>query len=296
MDQVVAELEKANLVQLDEGRKIVWPEVGSVPLTIVKSDGGYTYGTSDLAAIRNRLITEKGDILLYVIDGGQSVHLQGIFAVAKQIGWCKPEHRVEHVAFGVVLGEDKKKFKTRSGDTVRLRDLLQEGLNRSLAKLKEKEREKILNPQELADAQKAIAYGCIKYADLSHNRTNDYVFSFDAMLDDKGNTAVYMLYAYIRIRSIARNGGVTPEQLRDYAKTNEINLDDPKEYKLAKFILKFPEIMLKTFGDFLLHSICDYMYELATVFTDFYDVCYCIEKDKATGKRSEDFIIWKDLS
>ena len=285
MDEVVAEFEKANLVQMDEGRKIVFPPGVSVPLTIVKSDGGYTYDTSDLAAIRNRLFTERGDILLYVIDAGQSVHLQGIFAAAKQIGWMQAaKHRVEHVEFGVVLGEDKKKFKTRSGDTVRLRDLLDEGLTRAMAKLKEKEREKVLNEDEMRAAQKAIAYGCIKYSDLSHNRANEYIFSFDKMLEDKGNTAVYMLYAYIRIRSIARNAGVTSEQLKTFVQSNQISLEDPKEYKLAKFIVKFPEVLLKTLADMLLHSICDYMYELACTFTEFYDSCYCIEKDKATGQ------------
>lgn len=126
--------------------------------------------------------------------------MQGIFSASRLIGWTKPDHRIEHIEFGVVLGDDKKKFKTRSGETIRLRDLLEEGLTRSLAKLKEKERDKVLNESELSAAQRAIAYGCIKYADLSHNRTNDYIFSFDKMLEDKGNTAVYMLYAYTRIK------------------------------------------------------------------------------------------------
>lgn len=178
----------------------------------------------------------------------------------------------------------KKKFKTRSGDTVRLKDLLEEGMTRALAKLKEKEREKVLSESELNAAQKAVAYGCIKYSDLSHNRSNDYIFSFDKMLEDKGNTAVYMLYAYTRIRSITRNANVTSDQLKSFVAKNDIVLDDPKEWKLAKCILKFSEILIKTFNDLLLHSICDYMYELATTFTEFYDTCYCIEKDKATGE------------
>ena len=122
------------------------------------------------------------------------------------IRWLQDEKvRVQHVGFGVVLGEDKKKFKTRSGDTVRLVDLLDEGLKRSWDKLIEKEREKVLNQAEMEAAQKSVAYGCIKYADLSHNRNADYVFSFDKMLDDKGNTAVYMLYAYTRICSIGKS-------------------------------------------------------------------------------------------
>lgn len=200
MDDVVAEFEKQNLLELDEGRKIFFPPGATIPLTIVKSDGGYTYDTSDLAAVKNRLVTEKGDILLYVVDAGQSVHFHGIFSTARKIGWLKPNHRVEHVEFGVVLGEDKKKFKTRSGDTVKLRDLLDEGMKRALDKLVEKNRDKELTPDELKAAQKAIAYGCIKYSDLSHNRTNEYIFSFDKMLEDKGNTAVYMLYAFTRIR------------------------------------------------------------------------------------------------
>jgi len=283
MCDAVKDLEAKKLLIQEDGRKIMFVPDQTIPLTVVKSDGGYTYATSDLAAIKNRLITEKADIVLYVVDAGQSVHLQSVYSAAKIIGWLKPEHRVEHVEFGVVLGEDKKKFKTRSGDTVRLRDLLDEGLTRALAKLKEKEREKVLSADELDAAQKAVAYGCIKYSDLSHNRTNDYIFSFDKMLEDKGNTAVYMLYAYTRIRSITRNAGVTEAQLKEFAKSNKICLDDPKEWKLAKFILKFPEIMIKTFNDLLIHSICDYMYELATVFTEFYDTCYCIEKDKATG-------------
>jgi len=133
----------------------------------------------------------------------KSEHLEGVYAAARQIGWLKEHHRVEHVQFGVVLGEDKKKFKTRSGDTVRLRDLLEEGLTRALNKLKEKERDKSLTEAELKAAQKAVAYGCIKYSDLSHNRINEYIFSFDKMLEDKGNTAVYMLYAYTRIRFVA---------------------------------------------------------------------------------------------
>jgi arginyl-tRNA synthetase len=284
MPEAVSELEKANLVQMDEGRKILWPPGRTLPLTIVKSDGGYTYDTSDLAAIKNRLITEKGDILLYVIDAGQSEHLEGVYAAAKQIGWLKDEHRVEHVQFGVVLGEDKKKFKTRSGDTVRLRDLLDEGLTRALNKLKEKERDKVLTESELKAAQKAVAYGCIKYSDLSNNRINAYIFSFDKMLEDKGNTAVYMLYAYTRIRSIARNAGVTEDKLKEFVNANKLELEDPKEWKLAKYILKFSEIMIKALNDLLLHSICEYMYELATTFTEFYDSCYCIEKDKTTGE------------
>uniref|UniRef100_A0A914YQ44 Arginyl-tRNA synthetase catalytic core domain-containing protein n=1 Tax=Panagrolaimus superbus TaxID=310955 RepID=A0A914YQ44_9BILA len=152
----------------------------SVPLTIVKSDGGYTYDTSDFAAIKQRIFEEKADWIIYVVDSGQSLHLETVFGAAKDLEWYKVEEkRIEHVGFGVVLGEDKKKFKTRSGKTVRLNDLLDEGIKRSEDKLVEKGRQNVLTQEEFNAAKEAVAYGCIKYADLSHTRQNDYVFSFD---------------------------------------------------------------------------------------------------------------------
>ncbi|XP_020776287.2 LOW QUALITY PROTEIN: arginine--tRNA ligase, cytoplasmic [Boleophthalmus pectinirostris] len=285
MTEVVKEFEERGFVELDEGRKIVFATGHSVPLTVVKSDGGYTYDTSDLAAIRNRLFDEKADIIIYVTDSGQASHFQLIFAAAQMIGWYDPKvTRVEHAGFGVVLGEDKKKFKTRSGDTVRLMDLLEEGLKRSMDKLKDKERDKMLSPEELEKAQKAVAFGCIKYADLSHNRINDYIFSFDKMLDDRGNTAAYLLYAFTRIRSISRLANIDEATLRKAAETTEVLLDHEKEWKLGKCILRFPEVLQKITDDLLLHTLCDYLYELATTFTEFYDSCYCVEKDRKTGE------------
>uniref|UniRef100_W5LD78 Arginine--tRNA ligase, cytoplasmic n=1 Tax=Astyanax mexicanus TaxID=7994 RepID=W5LD78_ASTMX len=273
MTAVVKEFEEKGLVELDEGRKIVFTPGQSIPLTVVKSDGGYTYDTSDLAALRQRLFEEKADIIIYVTDSGQAMHFHVVFAAAQHIGWYDPKvTRVEHAGFGVVLGEDK------------LMDLLEEGLKRSMDKLKEKERDKVLTPEELALAQHAVAFGCIKYADLCHNRINDYVFSFDKMLDDRGNTAAYLLYAFTRIRSIARLANIQEAALRKAAETCEIVLEHEKEWKLGKCILRFPEILQKILDDLLLHTLCDYLYELATTFTEFYDSCYCVEKDRQTGE------------
>lgn len=285
MTAVVKEFEEKGLVEMDEGRKIVFTPGHSVPLTVVKSDGGYTYDTSDLAAIRQRLFTEKADVIIYVTDSGQGSHFQLVFAAAQMIGWYDPKvTRVEHAGFGVVLGEDKKKFKTRSGDTVRLMDLLEEGLKRSMDKLKEKDRDKVLTPEELKRAQTSVAFGCIKYADLSKNRINDYVFAFDKMLDDRGNTAAYLLYAFTRIRSIARLANISEPTLRKAAETTEVLLDHDKEWKLGKCLLRFPEVLQKVQEELLLHTLCDYLYELATTFTEFYDSCYCVEKDRQTGE------------
>lgn len=289
MPEAVKEIEEKGLMVEEDGRKLLFPEGLQYPLTVVKSDGGFTYDTSDLATIKQRLHTEKGKILIYVVDCGQASHFEGIFSAAQALGWWDAaEARVEHVGFGVVLGEDRKKFKTRSGDTVRLVDLLDEGLKRSGEKLLEKGRDKELTNDELKSAQAAVAYGCIKYADLSHNRINDYVFSFDKMLDDRGNTAAYLLYAYTRIRSISRKANVSTEQLQcaavEYKKNGGLLLDHAKELKLAKCILRFSEILQRVCDELTPHILCDYMYELSTTFTEFYDNCYCIEKDKSTGE------------
>lgn len=279
---VIKELEEKGLLEEDEGRKIMWADGISVPLTIVKSDGGFTYDTSDMATIKQRLEEEKADWLIYVVDAGQATHFQLIEKCAQRAGIMDPKrHRMDFVGFGVVLGEDKKKFKTRSGETVRLVDLLDEGLRRALDKLKEKERDKVLTERELREAQEAVAYGCIKYADLSHNRNHEYVFSFDKMLEDKGNTAVYLLYAYTRICSIARNANLSPEKLKELIKTTAVSLDHEKEWKLGKVLLKFPDVLVKITQDLCMHHLCEYIYEIATTFTEFYDSCYCIEKDSS---------------
>ncbi|KAL5460052.1 hypothetical protein EMCRGX_G033470 [Ephydatia muelleri] len=284
MQDIVKDFEAKGLVKEEDGRKLVFVPGMEIPLTIVKSDGGFTYDTSDLAALRHRVDVEKGDWLIYVVDAGQGLHFQTVYGAAKMAGYYSDAVRIDHTGFGVVLGEDKKKFKSRSGDTVRLVDLLDEGLERALAKLKEKQRDQVLTAEELAKAQKSVAYGCIKYADLSHTRTNDYIFSFDKMLDDRGNTAVYLLYALTRIRSIARLANVTQEELLRAVETTPIDLSHAKELKLAKCIIRFPEVISRVLDELYPHLLCDYMYEVCTTFTEFYDNCYCVEKNRQTGE------------
>lgn len=285
MINVVKELTEKSLLTVEDGRTLMFLPGAQAPLTVVKSDGGFTYDTSDLATIKQRIFDEKGDILIYVTDSGQGSHFDAIYSAARLAGWYDPKQtRVKHVGFGVVLGEDRKKFKTRSGDTVRLVDLLDEGLKRSREKLIQKERHLVLSEEELVAAQEAVTYGCVKYADLSHNYVNDYVFSFDKMLDDRGNTAAYLLYAYTRIRSIRRNAGVKLECIKEAVlQKGGIEIVHPKELKLAKAICRFTEVLYRVTDDLTPHTLCDYLYELATTFTEFYDVCYCIEKDRDTG-------------
>lgn len=286
MESLVKELEAKGLLEEDEGRKIMWgdknDDFGGIPLTIVKTGGGFTYDTSDMATIKQRIEEEKADWIIYVTDAGQATHFKGVFSCAKRAGILNPAKvRIDHVGFGVVLGEDGKKFKTRSGDTVKLVDLLDEGMKRSLEKLKDRERDKVLTEDEIREAQKNVAFGCIKYADLSKSSKNDYVFSFDRMLEDRGNTAVYLLYAYTRICSIARNLGEDfVKTLPELKKTTPIELDHEKEYKLAKVLAQFPDILNRVLKELHLHFLCDFVYLIATTFTEFYDSCYCIQKNK----------------
>ncbi len=306
MIAVVEMLKSKEMLEEDEGRKIMFGEKRDqgVPLTIVKTGGGYTYDTSDMAAVRQRVEEEKAERVIYVTDLGQFTHFQQVWSCARKADILPPNVKMEHVGFGVVLGEDKKRFKSRSGESIRLKDLLDEGVKRARDKLLEKERDKVglltflyishillvlsypfqaLSKEEFEAAQNSVAYGCIKYADLSHHRHHDYVFSFDKMLEDKGNTAVYMLYAYTRICSIARTANISKEAMSKARETTEIKLEHEKELKLGKLLSRLPEVLLKTSEDFLLHSVCEFMYEVATTFTEFYDSCYCVEKDRETG-------------
>jgi len=281
MNAVVDQLKKRDMLEFDDGRYIMWAPGIEIPLTVVKTGGGYTYDTSDLTALNYRANEIKGDILIYVVDCGQELHFRQVFAAASKAGFYDAaKTRVEHAGFGVVLGEDKKKFKTRSGETVRLVDLLDEGIKRANEQLLERGREKELTAQEMKDAADAVAYGCIKYADLKSNRKNDYVFSFDQMLDIRGNTAAYLLYQLTRIRSVNRKveGKITDEEISKIAASGKFDLADPREFKLAKTILRFHEILSQAQRDLLLHPICEWMYELSNAFSQFYDKCYIIEK------------------
>uniref|UniRef100_A0A1I8B2K8 arginine--tRNA ligase n=1 Tax=Meloidogyne hapla TaxID=6305 RepID=A0A1I8B2K8_MELHA len=281
MLSLIKEFEKEGILKEEDGRKLMFIEGCNIPLTVVKSDGGFTYDTSDLATIKQRLFEENADWILYIVDRGQSEHLETIYAAAQKLNWYNSdEKRVEHVQFGLVLGEDKKKFKTRSGDTVKLLDLLDEGVRRAEEKLRSRETN-FESDGQLIKAAESLAYGCIKYADLSQSRIADYVFSFDRMLDDRGNTAVYLLYAYTRIRSIARNAQVDRTAINNYLNKLEdgiIPLEHPREIRLAKQILKFSDCVLNTVASLHITKICDYIYELATLFHDFYKECYVISK------------------
>ncbi|KAI6225152.1 putative arginine--tRNA ligase, cytoplasmic [Aphelenchoides fujianensis] len=278
LNSVVQLLEERKLLVEEDGRKLFFPDGASAPLTLVKADGGFTYDTSDLATIQHRLLNYGPQWLLYVVDAGQAAHFETIFAAARHLGWYEREKtRVEHVQVAVVLGEDKKKFKTRSGKTARFTDLLDEGVRCAEVKLLETKRAKAsflpFLIHKFSGAKEAIAYGCIRYEVMKSARVSDYVFSFDRMLDVCGNTAVYLLYAHARICSIIRTAGVDPQQMAAYVNAlpnGVLPLEHPAELKLGKQLLRFPDVLLTVLESLQLHKLCDYVYQLAASFQQLY--------------------------
>ncbi|MEA5503837.1 arginine--tRNA ligase [Halotia wernerae UHCC 0503] len=276
LPSVVEDLDKSGLLVENQGAKCVFLEGFTnregepLPLIVQKSDGGYNYATTDLASLRYRIQQDKAKRIIYVTDAGQANHFTQFFQVARKAGWIPDDVELVHVPFGLVLGEDGKKFKTRSGDTVRLRDLLDEAIARSRIdlekRLQEEEREE--TKEFINEVAKVVGISAVKYADLSQNRTSNYIFSYDKMLDLKGNTAPYMLYAYARIQGISRKGGINFDELGDNAK---VVLEHETELALVKYLLQMDEVIITVEQDLLPNRLCEYLYELSKKFNQFYD-------------------------
>lgn len=280
---VAADLEAQGLARESDGALCVFPpgfqgrEGDPLPLIVRKQDGGYGYAATDLAAIRHRVTALGARRLVYVVGTPQSTHLAMVFAVATLAGWLPPPARAEHVAFGSILGADRKMLKTRSGDAVRLVDLLDEAVERATKVIAEK------NPDLDADARLAVAravgVGAVKYADLSSDRIKDYVFDWDRMLAFEGNTAPYLMYAHARIRSIFRR----PEAA---AGPGEIALREPAERALALELLHFAPVMRDVAATLEPHRLCGYLFDLAAAFTSFYERCPVLRADTEAERRS----------
>jgi arginyl-tRNA synthetase len=282
---VVSELEEAGLLIEDDGAKCVFLEGFSnkdgnpLPLIIQKSDGGYNYATTDLAALKYRINADQANRIIYVTDAGQSNHFTQFFQVAKRAGILTDKKTVVHVPFGLVKGEDGKKLKTRSGDTIRLIDLLTEAVKRSLqdieTRLAEESRKE--TPEFINHVAQVVGIAAIKYADLSQNRTSDYVFSYDKMLSLQGNTAPYLIYAYARIKSISREGNINYNEL---GKNAPIILKEVTELDLVKDLLKLSEVIKEVESSLLPNRLCDYLYELSKKYNKFYENCPVLKADE----------------
>ncbi|MDB5296911.1 MAG: arginine--tRNA ligase [Phycisphaerales bacterium] len=276
---VVRELRAKGLAVESEGAIAVFADgPGKAPLIVEKSGGGFLYGTTDLAALRYRTEQLHANRVLYFVDARQSQHFQQVFATARKAGWAEGV-ALEHAAFGTMLGPDGKPFKSRTGGTVKLKDLLGEAEERAFALVTEK------NPELPEDRRKAIAHavgiGGVKYADLSKDRTSDYMFSFDAMLATDGNTAPYMQYAYARVRSIFRKAA---EREISYAGLAAATFDvsAPQEIALAKQILRFGETVEGVARELKPHLLCAYLYDLAGKYSSFYEACPVLTSEEPT--------------
>jgi len=274
---VVDRLLKARIAEMSEGAVVVFfrdmPELADKPAIIRKKDGGFNYATSDIATVDYRVKELKADTIWYVVGAPQTLHFKQIFEIARHEGY---QAELRHIPFGNVLGEDRKLMKTRSGENVPLRELLNEAIARARKIVEEK------NPG-LSDADKSeiaqkIGIGAVKYADLSQYRMTDYIFSWNKMLALQGNTAPYLQNAYVRIRSIFRKAGEL-DGLKPSSLTN-IKLNDAPEIALAKRLCQFAEIVPQVLNDFRPNILANYLFELANSFHTFYEACPVLKSDE----------------
>ena len=286
LPQVVQRLFDLGLLTTSDGADVVFPdgftnrENQPLPLIIRKTDGGYNYATSDLACVIDRVERLDASLLLYVVGAPQAQHLQMVSAVAKQAGWLQAPREMVHVAFGNVLGADRKMLKTRSGDTIKLDALLTEAVERAAAAVAQK------NPELSADKQSEIArivgIGAVKYADLSTDRIKDYTFDWDRMLSFDGNTSPYLQYAHARICSIFRRANIERQSVRNVMPL----IEHTAERELAMRVLQFDSAFWDTLDKYSPHRLCTYLYDLASSFSSFYEQCSVLKADTDDQRNS----------
>ncbi|KAJ3151702.1 hypothetical protein HDU89_001750 [Geranomyces variabilis] len=302
LQNVVKDLTDLGLLVVDQGAKVVFTPLfqkdfgkGKPIFMVQKGGDGFGYAATDLAAIRHRVRNLKGRRLLYVIDNRQSLHCKQLFDVASRAGFLPPDVTATHVGFGTMMGKDKKPFKTRTGGTVKLAELIGEAQDRAyqLAKDKNARRTKgdVFSEEQLRDIGNKVGIGAIKYADLSKHRDKDYIFDLDSMLQFEGNTAPYLMYAYTRARSVAR-GAAAADAADSYAvaaaPTSKIvpRLQERAEHNLAVTLLQFPDELQQVLDTSLTHHLCTYMYRLAQAYTQFYNACPVIKAPDAETRES----------
>jgi arginyl-tRNA synthetase len=280
---VARELEEGGLARIVDGALMAFPpgfagrDGKPVPLIVRKSDGGYSYDTTDLAAVRYRARELRGDDLLYVVGSPQRLHFEMVFAIAREAGWLPPEKRAVHVSFGQILGPDGKLLRSRSGEPILLIDLLEEAIERATAIVADRSE---LSPDERRRVARAVAVGAVKYADLSGDRNKDYVFDWGRMMAMDGNTGVYLQYANARVRSVVRRaGGAPPAEA-------SILLREPAERALALKLVQFPTAVEAAIAHLQPHRLCTYLYETAVAFSTFYEKCPILAADSGELRSS----------
>lgn len=269
---VVKELQDQGLAVESDGAQVVFlqeladKEGNPSPMIIQKQGGGFLYATTDLAALRYRVGKLKANRIMYFIDARQSLHMQQVFTLSRKAKFVDESVSLEHLAFGTMMDSDGKPFKTRTGGTVKLAELLTEAVERAGALVSEKNPD--LSADEIAEISRKVGIGSVKYADLCKTRTNDYVFSWESMLSFEGNTAPYLQYAFTRVQSIFRKAGVTPESLN-----NAIIIGTEQEKTLAIKLLQFSEVLDQVAREAMPHLLCTYLYEIASLYMTFYEAC-----------------------
>ncbi|MGX7826422.1 arginine--tRNA ligase [Actinokineospora sp. 24-640] len=276
LDETVTELEALGITRVSDGAVCVFPpgftnrDGDPLPLILRKRDGGYGYHATDMATIRY-WVRERGVTdLLYVVGTPQSQHFQILFAAARMAGYLPEGVTTTHIGFGAILGEDGKTIRTRSGESIKLLDLLTESVQQAAAVVGERSE---LDTATQAEVAKAVGIGAVKYADLCGDREKDYVFTWERMLATDGNTSVYLQYANARIQSMLRKAGAHP------APGTPIALDAPAERALALRIAQFPAAIDAAAEGFAPHKLCHYLFETASAFTAFYESCPILRSD-----------------
>ncbi|MEV4555255.1 arginine--tRNA ligase [Nonomuraea wenchangensis] len=283
LERTCADLEASGTAELSEGALCVFPPgfTGSddkpLPLIIRKSDGGYGYATTDMAAIRYRVHDLKAARILYVVGADQALHFRMVFAAARQAGWLPDEVSAEHVQIGMMLGKDGRRFKTRSGESIKLTDLLDEAVERATAAIADRG----YDAATQAEIARAVGMGAVKYADLSVSHDSEYVFDFDRMLGFTGNTGPYMQYATARIRSIFRKAGMEPAEAQ-----GAITPGEPAERALSLHLLGFGELVSQVTAQSEPHRLCAFLFETASLFSTFYEQCPVLRSDVAPEVRA----------
>lgn len=270
LPEIVQDLDEKGLITVSEGAKCIFHEGYRIPLMVQKSDGGYNYDTTDMAAMLHRIEDEKADRIIIVTDAGQSLHFDLIRKTAEKVGYLDPKKvRFDHVPFGVVLGTDGKKFRTRSGEVERLVDLLKTAIAKAKKILVKREYD--MNDAEIDRLAHILGIDAVKYADLSCNRISDYVFSYERMLRFEGNTAAFILYSYVRVNGIKRKIGKV--NIKALLKSTQIVLEHPSEIDLGLHLLRFYETLQIVENELLPNVLTDYLYTLAQKFNAFFRDC-----------------------
>ena len=275
---IVEDLETKQLAVESDGAKVVFLDEladkngDPSPMIVQKSGGGFLYATTDLAALKYRVEELNADRILYFIDARQSLHMKQVFTTSTKANYASENVSLEHHAFGTMMGKDGKPFKTRTGGTVKLADLLIESVERADKLVREKNTN--LNDQEITEIARKVGIGAVKYADLSKTRTNDYIFDWDAMLSFEGNTAPYLQYAYTRIFSIFRKADIDLDTF-----SAKVKLTTSEEKQLALKLLQFNEVVNQVAIDCYPHSLCNFLFELSSLFMSFYEHCPILKSD-----------------